>query len=126
MHIQKIIISSLSLLILTFTSSCVNAKAENNKTGMIDRMKIAVPASANRPVSFTNKEAAYYYTQTHENNHEEWSWFAGMNIAKERIFSGYRLFTGDKELDTRLAEVTVYPYKLVRRYGQAQIGRAHV
>ena len=79
-------------------------------------MKIVVPASANRPVSFTNKEAAFYYTQTHLNNHEEWSWFEGMNIAKNRIFSGYQLFAGERELDTRKAEASVYPYKLVRTY----------
>jgi len=116
MNISKIINSSFHLLILITYLGFSHANAEVKPTDMIDRMKIVVPASANRPVSFTNKEAAFYYTQTHLNNHEEWSWFEGMNIAKNRIFSGYNLFAGNRELDTRKAEVAVYPNKLVRNY----------
>lgn len=86
---------------------------------LLETMRIAVPAADNRPVSFTNKAAAYYFTQTHDTNHPEWSWFEGMNVAKNRVFGGYDLFVGDHKLDNRLAQVTVWPQKLVRRHGSA-------
>lgn len=79
-------------------------------------MEIYVPVEANRPVSFTNKHSAYYYTQSHENNHEEWAWFEGLNIAKKKIFHGYELFLGDEKIDTRSAKVWVYPHKMVRKH----------
>jgi glycogen debranching enzyme len=114
MKLNKIIISTFSLIILYSSQGFANT--EKKQTEMLDRMKISVSAAANRPVSFTNKEAAYYYTQTHLNNHPEWAWFEGMNIAKNRIFSGYQLFVGGKKLDTQQAKVSVYPHKLVRSY----------
>lgn len=83
----------------------------------LDELKITVPREANRAVSFTNKQAAFYYTQTHQSDHPEHTWFEGMNIAKNRVFGGYRLFADEKELDNEKAEVTVYPYKLVRKHG---------
>ncbi|HJV77223.1 MAG TPA: amylo-alpha-1,6-glucosidase [Paludibacter sp.] len=114
MKLNKTIILPFSLIILYSTLGLANA--ENKQTEMLDRMKISVSAADNRPVSFTNKEAAYYYTQTHLNNHPEWAWFEGLNIAKNRVFSGYQLFVGGKKLDTQQAEASVYPYKLVRSY----------
>jgi len=111
---NRTIIFPFSLIVLYSTLEFANA--ENKQAEMLDRMKISVSAVANRPVSFTNKEDAYYYTQTHLNNHPEWAWFEGLNIAKNRIFSGYQLFVGNKKLDTQQAEASVYPYKLVRSY----------
>ncbi|MCM3039351.1 hypothetical protein M3201_06500 [Paenibacillus motobuensis] len=84
---------------------------------VLDEMKIFVPAEANRAISFTNKEAAFYFTQSHETNHMEHAHFAGMNIAKNRIFSGYGLMADQVKLDNRNSEVNVYPYKLERIYG---------
>ena len=111
---NKTIILTYCLIVLYSTLEFANA--ENKQAEMLDRMKISVSAVANRPVSFTNKEDAYYYTQTHLNNHPEWAWFEGLNIAKNRIFSGYQLFVGNKKLDTQQAEASIYPYKLVRSY----------
>ncbi|OAB32953.1 amylo-alpha-1,6-glucosidase [Paenibacillus glacialis] len=85
-------------------------------TSILNEMKIFVPIEANRAVSFTNKEAAYYFTQSHETNHVEHAFFEGMNIAKNRIFGGYTLFTGDTMLDNRNSEVWVYPYKMIRTH----------
>jgi glycogen debranching enzyme len=86
---------------------------------ILETMKVSVSRQDNRAVSFTNKAAAYYFTQTHETNHPEWAWFEGMNVAKNRVFGGYDLFVGDQKLDNRLAEAVVYPQKLVRRHGPA-------
>ncbi|OON67701.1 hypothetical protein B0919_15990 [Hymenobacter sp. CRA2] len=83
---------------------------------VLETMRIAVPRAANRPASFTNKVAAYYFTQTHDTNHPEWAWFEGLNVAKNRVFGGYELFAGSQLLDNRTAEATVYPHKLVRRH----------
>ncbi|MBC6989029.1 amylo-alpha-1,6-glucosidase [Hymenobacter sp. BT491] len=93
----------------------------SRKSDILETMKIAVPRQANRSVSFTNKAAAYYFTQTHETNHPEYTWFEGLNIAKNRVFGGYDLFVGDQKLDNRAAEVVVYPYKLERRHGPALV-----
>ena len=82
----------------------------------LDDMKILVSKEENRSISFTNKEAAYYYTQSHDNNHVEYSWFEGLNIAKNRIFGGYILFDGHTKLENLESNVVVYPYKLVREH----------
>ncbi|MBL7851821.1 MAG: hypothetical protein JNN04_13035 [Cyclobacteriaceae bacterium] len=82
----------------------------------LDNLNIYVPREANRAVSFTNKEAAYYYVQTHLADHPEHTWFEGMNIAKNRIFGGYRLLADRVELDNQESEVKVFPYKLTRRH----------
>ena len=82
----------------------------------LDDLAIAVTATENRPISFTNKRAAYYYTQTHRNDHPEHAWFRGLNIAKRRIFSGYELSIDDRRLDRNAASVTVLPDRLERRW----------
>lgn len=93
-----------------------NSQQTNLPADYLDQMKIAVPAQANRSVSFTNREAAYFYTQSHQTNHQEYAWFEGMNIAKNRVFGGYQLYNNIRLLNTQTAEVTVYPYKLTRTY----------
>jgi glycogen debranching enzyme len=98
-----------------------DAMPQPSADALLDAMRVAVPREANRPVSFTNKAAAYYFTQTHDTNHPEWSWFEGMNVAKNRVFGGYELFVGGVSLDNRAAEATVYPHKLVRRHPAAGV-----
>lgn len=84
---------------------------------LLETMAIAVPRAANRVASFTNKAAAYYCAQTHEVKHAEYSWFEGLNVAKNRVFGGYELLVDGQVLDNRTADVRVYPHKLVRRHG---------
>ncbi|WP_082455715.1 amylo-alpha-1,6-glucosidase [Hymenobacter sp. AT01-02] len=108
--------------LLLAASSCtrtrsVSTPSMQNQPDILETMKIAVPAQANRSVSFTNKAAAYYFTQTHETNHPEYAWFEGLNVAKNRVFGGYDLFVGTQKLDNRTADVVVYPHKLVRQHG---------
>lgn len=90
----------------------------DNVPELLEQMKIKVSREDNRAVSFTNKEAAYYYTQSHLNDHPEHAYFEGMNVAKNRIFGGYTLYADGQELDNELAEVTVSPYSLVRTHGR--------
>ena len=87
---------------------------DSQTSKLLDGMMIEVQENENRPVSFTNKEAAYYYTQSHTNNHPEHAWFAGMNIAKSRIFHGYQLYRNAIPIDNKGAKVQVSPYRMIR------------
>lgn len=86
---------------------------------LLATLPIAAPHAAGRIASFTNKAAAFYCAQTHEATHPEYTWFEGLNVAKNRVFGGYDLFVGSQLLDNRLADVTVHAEKLVRRHGPA-------
>jgi glycogen debranching enzyme len=82
----------------------------------LDSLGIRVGAAENRPVSFTNKRSAYYYTQTHRNDHEEHTGFAGFNVAQKRIFAGHEITVGGRRLDGARTDVEVFPDRLVRRW----------
>ena len=93
--------------------SCINNEKENIN---LHSMAISVSGSDNRPISFTNKEAAFWYTQSHLNDHAEHSFFEGLTIAKEKIFNGYDLFVEGKKLDNSNSAVEVFPHKMVRKH----------
>jgi glycogen debranching enzyme len=83
----------------------------------LDSLAVSVPRAANRAVSFTNHRSAFYYTQTHVNDHPEHAWFRGLNIAGRRVFSDYRVAIDGVALDPALAtSVIVRPDALVRSY----------
>ncbi|MCX7053409.1 MAG: hypothetical protein NTU56_04255 [Proteobacteria bacterium] len=84
----------------------------------LDSLAIPVSANENRAVSFTNKRSAFYYTQTHRNDHPEHAFFRGFNIASRRIFSDYRLSVAGAALDPQTATVVVRPDALIRTYPQ--------
>jgi hypothetical protein len=80
--------------------------------------ELAVPVNPgdNRAVSFTNKQSAYYYTQTHRNSHPEHAWYRGLNIAGRRVFNDYQLIVDGTALDPAMAQVVALPDALVRTY----------
>lgn len=82
----------------------------------LDALGIPVTAAENRPVSYTNKRSAYFYTQTHRNDHPEHAWFAGFNLAQRRIFSGYEVSIAGVPLDPARATAQVFPDRLIRRW----------
>ncbi len=83
----------------------------------LDALAVAVSPRANRAVSFTNHRSAFYYTQTHVNDHPEHAWFRGFNIAGQRIFSDYILTADGVALDRASSRfVVVRPDALVRTY----------
>jgi glycogen debranching enzyme len=84
----------------------------------LDSLAIPVSVQENRAVSFTNKRSAFYYTQTHRNDHPEHAFFRGFNVAGRRIFSDYQLIVGNAALDPLLATVVVRPDALTRTYPQ--------
>jgi glycogen debranching enzyme len=88
------------------------------ETVSLDALGIPVVAADNRPVSFTNKRSAYFYTQSHLDDHPEHAGFSGLNIAQQRVFAGYDIRVDGRRLDPAAAEVTVYPDRLQRRWGE--------
>ena len=82
----------------------------------LEDLAVTVTPAENRAVVFTNKAAAYYYTQTHRNDHPEHAWFRGLNIAGRRVFNDYHLLVGGIPLDPATARVVVRPDALVRSY----------
>ncbi len=84
----------------------------------LDSLAIPVSADENRAVSFTNKRSAFYYTQTHRNDHPEHASFRGFNIEGRRVFSDYRVFVAGAALDPQEAAVIVRPDALIRTHPQ--------
>jgi len=83
----------------------------------LDDLAVTVQRNANRAVSFTNRRSAFYYTQTHVDDHPEHAWFRGLSIAGRRIFSDYRIVIAGEVLDPKLAStVVVRPDELRRTY----------
>ncbi len=94
----------------------LSASPRTARVVTLDSLAIPVSASENRAVSFTNKRSAFYYTQTHRNDHPEHAFFRGFNIAGRRIFSDYRLSVAGTALDPQTAAVVVRPDELIRAY----------
>ena len=107
-------------LLLAACRAMPEQSASSPTAGAVTLDSLAIPVSAeeNRAVSFTNKRSAYYYTQTHRNDHPEHAYFRGFNIAGRRIFSDYRLLVAGKALDPQTATVIVRPDALIRSYPQ--------
>lgn len=80
------------------------------------RLAIPVSRAENRAVSLTNGRSAYFYTQTHRNDHPEHAWFRGLNLAGRRVFNDYHVTVNGAPLDPATASAVVFPDALVRRY----------
>jgi glycogen debranching enzyme len=105
--------------LLLVAAACVEQAAPptfETPSVSLDELATPVTAEENRAVSFTNKRSAYYYTQTHVNDHPEHAWFRGLNIAQRRILGGYELSVDGVRLETEAAEALVSPDRLERRY----------
>lgn len=85
-------------------------------TVTMESLAIPVTAAENRAVSFTNKRSAYFYTQTHRNDHPEHAWFRGLNLAGRRVFNDYQIVAGGTALDPSTASAVVRPDALIRTY----------
>lgn len=96
--------------------SCTSDKAEMpDHVSSVDELGIVVEPSADREYSYTDKQSAYYYGKTHTDNFSEW--FAGWNIAKQRILSDYTLYADTIAQLRKNAELTeVYPNRLMRKF----------
>lgn len=83
----------------------------------IDELGIFPSYGNSREYSYTDKNGGFYYGMT---STDDWAdWYAGWNIYAKRIFSDYRLYVDGERLLREDARVTVFPDRLVRRYGKA-------
>ncbi len=87
------------------------------KPSFLEKMTMKIERKDNRAVSYTNKEAAYYFTQSHITDHPEHAYFEGLNVAKNRLFGGYIIYADNRELDNQQAAVEVSPYSMIRTHG---------
>jgi glycogen debranching enzyme len=82
----------------------------------IDSLGVPVTPEENREYSYTDKKSGYWYGTTHQ---KELQWYSGWNIAKKRILADYTISVDGIPLDRSLAECTVYPDRIVRRWDNA-------
>ena len=106
MRSDKILILTAALAI---ASSCCQ---EIYKT---DSLGIDVTVQENREYSYTDKKSGFWYGRTHQDEPKEW--YSGWNIAKKRVLADYEISVDGKVLDRKEAECTVYPDRLVRKWG---------
>jgi len=92
------------------------AQRTPGRTVTLESLAIPVTRAENRAVSFTNKRSAYFYTQTHRNDHPEHAWFRGFNLAGRRVFNDYQILAGGTALDPSTASAVVRPDALVRTW----------
>ena len=82
----------------------------------LDEMKIGVTTS--REFSLSDKQAGFFYGMTGTD-----AWMdgnAGWNIEARRVFVDYRLTADGAELSRQGAKAEMYPYRLVRDYGNVK------
>lgn len=113
---MKLLSKLLCTVLLILASAILSSKMVAQSSKILDKMQIEASESENRSISFTNKEAAFYFMQSHITNHPEHAWFEGMNVSKNMIFQGYNLYADGKILSNSGSKVAVYPYKMSRQY----------
>lgn len=106
---MRIKIAALMAAGITLACSC---KGEYHT----DSLGVNVTPEENREYSYTDKKSGYWYGNTHSVASQ---WYSGWNIAKKRILADYTIRLDRKDLDRKEAECTVYPDRLVRRWGNA-------
>ncbi|MGB6033030.1 MAG: hypothetical protein WBH55_09360, partial [Bacteroidota bacterium] len=81
----------------------------------LDSLGITVRGES-REFSFTNKQSAFYYGETHARNRSSWQ---GFNVAGFEVVDDYALLLDGNPLTRAAAEsVVVYPDRLERLYPQ--------
>ena len=101
--------------ILILTAALAIASSCCQETYKTDSLGIDVTAQENREYSYTDKKSGFWYGRTHQDEPKEW--YSGWNIAKKRVLADYEISVDGKVLDRKEAECTVYPDRLVRKWG---------
>ena len=117
--ITKILVSMAIAASVPYLGVC--AVQQND---MVEQMGISVSAEENREYSFTDKKSGFWYGRTHQDKPVDW--YAGWNIANQRVLSDYTLYLDDKEMLRSKAErVVVNPIGVYRSWGK-QSERLHL
>ena len=91
----------------------------------VDQLAVSVSAAENREYSFTDKKAGFWYGRTHQDTPRDW--FAGWNIAKQRILSDYTLYVdGTPLLRSAAKSVDVKPHVIEWQWDNAKVSLAMV
>lgn len=86
----------------------------------VDNIGVEVKAADNREYSFTDKKAGFWYGRTHQDKPIDW--FAGWNIAKQRVLSDFVLtLDGNPLLRSKAAKVEVTPYCIQWQWENAKV-----
>ena len=109
-------VAALAPVVATAQSRAASEPWPLRPTVTLESLAVPVTRAENRAVSFTDKRSAYYYTQTHANDHPEHAWFRGLNVAGRRVFNDHALVLDGEALDPRTATVVVRPDAMVRTY----------
>ena len=101
-------IASFSLVLL---AGC--GRPPNNKPITVDELAIKVTGSS-REVSFTNKQAGFFYTETNGEHRSSWQ---GWNVMATEILEDYQIVDGETILrKSDVTRATVEPHQLTRIY----------
>lgn len=84
----------------------------------VEQLSIQVPQEANREYSFTDKQSGFWYGRTHQEKPVDW--YAGWNVAKQRVLSDYRLYVDGRLMKRAEAQVEVTPFCISRRWPEVE------
>lgn len=100
---KNIIIAGLSVL-----ASIGSVNAQSVSSLDVDNIGIEVKADDNREYSFTDKKSGFWYGRTHQDKPIDW--FAGWNIAKQRVLSDFVITLDGNPLQrSKATKVVVTP-----------------
>jgi glycogen debranching enzyme len=106
-----LVTSAIASLVLVLLAGC--GHPPNNKPITVDELAITVTGSS-REVSFTNKQAGFFYTETNGEHRSSWQ---GWNVMAKEILEDYQIVDGGRILrKSEVTRATVYPHQLTRTY----------
>ena len=106
----------LEIAALLAAGAVLTASCTGKKEYLTDSLGVSVTPDENREYSYTDKKSGYWYGTTHQ---KELQWYSGWNLAKKRILADYTISVDGEPLDRSVAECTVYPDRLVRKWDNA-------
>lgn len=84
------------------------------QTQLVDQIPIVVKGNS-RTFTFTNKRFGQFHGETNAQTEDGWR---GWIFREQNIFTDYQLLLNGKALERPLADVTVTPYNLTRKYAE--------
>ncbi|MDP2885755.1 MAG: amylo-alpha-1,6-glucosidase [Ignavibacteria bacterium] len=106
-----LITASIASLLLFLLAGCGSPPIDKPIT--VDELAIEVKGPS-REVSFTNKQAGFFYTETNGEHRSSWQ---GWNVMAKEILEDYQIVDGGTILrKSDVTRATVYPHQLTRIY----------
>ncbi len=96
-----------SILLPLLAAAALTSSAKTDIYGSLD---INVTKEQNREYSFTDKKSGFWYGRTHQD--EPVDWFAGWNIAKQRVLGDFTVDIDRDRFKRSECQVTVSPMQI--------------